>query len=47
MNQAAPAAGKLAVAVNQLSWNDLQGFYLTLTGPLPMTELELLRARIR
>ena len=32
---------------NTLSWNDLHGFYLTLTGPLPVAELERLKARIR
>ena len=32
---------------NRLSWNDLHGFYLTLTGPLPVAELERLKARIR
>lgn len=31
---------------NLLSWNDLQGFYLTLTGPLPTSILEQLKARI-
>jgi anti-sigma factor RsiW len=31
---------------NILSWNDLQGFYLTLTGPLPSSILEQLKARI-
>lgn len=45
--RAAPAVGKLAGAYNQLYWNDLRGFYLTLTGALPMAELELLQARIR
>lgn len=34
-------------ATNALSWNDLQGFYLTLTGPLPTAILEQLKARIR
>jgi hypothetical protein len=43
-----PQAGtaKLGSGFNQLSWNDLQGFYLTLTGPLPTSKLEQIKARI-
>jgi hypothetical protein len=43
---APPTERKLAYASNQLSWNDLQGFYLTLTGPLPTAALVQIKARI-
>jgi hypothetical protein len=46
--QSAPTAFEAPLAdSNRLSWNDLHGFYLTLTGPLPVAELERLKARIR
>lgn len=40
------AESKLSKASNRLSWNDLQGFYLTLTAPLPTAALEQIKARI-
>ncbi|MEP7326886.1 MAG: zf-HC2 domain-containing protein [Gemmatimonadota bacterium] len=41
------AARKLNTSINTLNWNDLRGFYLTLTGPLPTSVLEQIKARIR
>jgi hypothetical protein len=38
---------RLDTVVNSLSWNDLHGFYLVLTGPLPETILQQMKARIR
>lgn len=46
-DQALAAIPGLASGINQMSWNDLQGFYMTLTGPLPTAELQRLKARIR
>jgi hypothetical protein len=43
---AAPMERKSVYVSNQLSWNDLQGFYLTLTGPLPVAALVQIKARI-